>query len=92
MEPNTTAPRQTADADGRYSNFFKVGHNAFEFLLDFGQAYVDGAGDAVHTRIVTTPPYARALADLLLKSLHHYESNFGPIPRAPEQESMEESD
>jgi len=91
MEPNTIAPRPT-DADGRYSNYFKVGHNAFEFLLDFGQAYVDAGGDAVHTRIVTTPPYARALADLLLKSLRHYEANFGPIPRAQEDEALEESE
>lgn len=25
------------ELEGRYANTFKVGHNAFEFLVDFGQ-------------------------------------------------------
>src|SRR5690349_1006835 len=26
--------------DGRYSNYLTIGHNAFEFLFDFGQFYI----------------------------------------------------
>jgi hypothetical protein len=25
--------------EGEYANYFKVGYNAFEFILDFGQFY-----------------------------------------------------
>ncbi len=85
MEPNSVVPRQTTDAVGRYSNSFKVGYNAFEFLLDFGQSYMDSDGESVHTRIVTTPPYAKALSELLIESLRYYETNFGQIPQASEE-------
>jgi len=87
MEPKSVVPRQPV-ADGRYSNFFKVGCNAFEFLLDFGQAYADSDEDNVHTRIVTTPTYARALSELLIASLRHYERHFGQIPYEPEEEPV----
>ena len=39
--------------EARYSNDFKVGHNAFEFLLDFGLFYPDSSEARLHTRIVT---------------------------------------
>jgi len=32
-------PQETSKIEGRYANYFKVGHNAFEFVLDFGQYY-----------------------------------------------------
>ena len=32
--------------EGRYANLFHVGHNAFEFLLEFGQQ-----DRGIHTRI-----------------------------------------
>lgn len=73
--------------EGHYSNYFKIGFNAFEFLLDFGQAYVESDDDAVHTRIITTPPYARALAELLLRTLNEYESDYGHIRRSAEVEA-----
>ena len=70
-------------AEGHYSNFFKVGFNAFEFVLDFGQAYHETEGEAIYTRIITTPPYARALAELLLRTLDQYEADYGDIWREP---------
>jgi len=27
----------TGELEGRYANYFQVGHNAVEFVLDFGQ-------------------------------------------------------
>ena len=68
------------DREGRYSNYFKVGFNSFEFILDFGQAYEGGSAELHHTRIITGPAYAKALAHLLLDSLAAYERTCGAIP------------
>jgi hypothetical protein len=37
--------------EGRYANFFQIGHNAAEFLLEFGQE----EGRIIHTRIYMSP-------------------------------------
>jgi uncharacterized protein DUF3467 len=66
--------------NGRYSNYFKVGHNAFEFLFDFGQIYTDDEPAPVHTRIITTPFYAKTLLTLLRRSIAEYERSIGAIP------------
>ena len=65
--------------EGRFANYFKVGHNAFELLLDFGQFYPEGEREQLHTRIVTTPTYAKALMCVLRDSIAQYEQAFGPI-------------
>jgi hypothetical protein len=65
--------------EGKYANYFQIGHNAFEFLLDFGQLYADGKGEQIHTRIVTSPSYAKELLKVLGESVEQYEKNFGPI-------------
>lgn len=67
--------------EGRYANYFKVGHNAFEFVLDFGQLYSEGEEPQLHTRIVTSPAYAVAMAATLHKSIADYESTFGLISK-----------
>ena len=68
------------EREARYSNYFEVGFNEFEFLLDFGQAYEGVPGALHHTRIITGPAYAKALAHLLLGALAAYEQTHGPIP------------
>jgi len=66
--------------EGRYTNCFNTGFNAFEFVLDFGQ-YFPGAGDPQwHTRVITSPPYLKALFETIGESLTQYESTHGPIP------------
>ncbi len=65
--------------EGKYANYFEVGYNAFEVLIDFGQLYVDGANKQVHTRVVTSPPYAKELLRLLGETIRQYEEGFGPI-------------
>ncbi len=75
------------DADhpnGRYANYFKVGHNSFEFLLDFGQLYAMSWPKSLHTRIITTPVYAKTLLGILQESIDRYEQGFGTIPRGDE--------
>lgn len=65
--------------EGRYANYFKVGYNAFEFVLDFGQHYTEGKGAQLHTRIVTGPGYAKELLMFLQERIEKYESDFGVI-------------
>ena len=68
--------------EGRYANYFKVGHNAFEFLLDFGQFYAETKKAQLHTRIITSPIYAKALLEIIRESLDRYEQTFGAIQKA----------
>lgn len=71
---------------GHYANVFQIGHNAFEFVIDFGQQY--GADDHArfHTRIVTAPAHVQTLIDTLADSLAHYRGEFGD-PSAPREEA-----
>jgi len=59
--------------EGRYTNFFQIGHNAFEFLLEFGQQ-----GGKIHTRLYLSPPHARMLSDLLNDALRKHAKIYGP--------------
>ena len=67
------------ELEGRYSNYFKVGYNAFEFVLDFGQHYTEDEAIQFHTRIVTGPSYAKALLEFLQDCIDKYELDFGVI-------------
>lgn len=72
-------PKEYQDAnplEGRYANYFKVGYNAFEFILDFGQRYSEGEDAKSHTRIVTSPVYAKAFLETLGNSVEQYERSF----------------
>jgi hypothetical protein len=74
----------------RYANAFNIGHNAFEFVLEFGQQLSEEEEVAMHTRIVTHPIYARALHASLGDSLLRYESEFGWCGHAlPDESAME---
>jgi hypothetical protein len=74
--------QDSGQPNGRYANYFKVGHNAFEFLFDFGQIHTEGRPAPLHTRIITTPAYAKTLLALLQESVDQHEQNFGVIPSA----------
>jgi hypothetical protein len=65
--------------EGRYANYFQVGHNAFEFVLEFGQLYRDGEAPALHTRIIANPAYAKQFLQVLGDALHAYERSFGEV-------------
>jgi hypothetical protein len=65
--------------EGRYANYFHVGHNAIEFLFDFGQLYEEGEHELFHTRVVTSAPYAKEFLKVLSESIEQYERTFGPI-------------
>ena len=63
-----------------YANCFKVGYNALEFLLDFGQLYEAAEAEYFHTGIVTSPGHAKNLLYTLRDSIAGYEEDFGTIP------------
>jgi hypothetical protein len=73
-------PQGSGVLEGRYANYFKVGHNAVEFLLDFGQFYPEAEHARLHTRIITSPTYAKALLKILRESIGRHEQVFGAIP------------
>lgn len=61
--------------EGRYANYFEVGHNAVEFIVDFGQLYEESKDAKIHTRIVTSPMYAKALMEVLEESLSQFDEH-----------------
>jgi hypothetical protein len=79
MSQENESPPATGELEGRYANYFKVGHNAVEFLLDFGQFYPGSAEVHFHTRIISIPVYAKALLQTLGESIAQYEQTFGAI-------------
>ena len=70
---------EVAGGEARYANFFKIGYNAFEFVLAFGQSYAELEQEQVHTRLVMGPGYAKELLRVLHQSLANYERDFGTI-------------
>ncbi|MBV9500880.1 MAG: DUF3467 domain-containing protein [Acidobacteriaceae bacterium] len=72
-ESNHRQPARSPSAkEGRYANFFQVGHNEFEFLIEFGQQ-----DRGIHTRIYVSPQYAHVLSELLAETLRQHELEFG---------------
>jgi hypothetical protein len=68
----------------RYSNYFEVGHNAYEFLIDFGQYQPEAAEVVLHTRIAVGPTHAKLLATTLSGAVALHEADNGPIAEASE--------
>jgi hypothetical protein len=68
----------TSALEARYANYFKVGHNATEFIVDFGQFHT---GSNLHwlTRIVTGPFFVKELERMLGESIRAYEAHYGEI-------------
>jgi Protein of unknown function (DUF3467) len=64
--------------EGKYANYFQIGQNAVEFVIEFGQLYADETVPLLHTRIVTNPSYAKTLLTLLQDALAEHEAQFGP--------------
>lgn len=71
------------DPQGKYANYFDVGVNANELVIDFGQFYGRGTQPTVHTRIVTTAAYGRELLGMLARSMRELESHAVSLPLQP---------
>lgn len=81
-ELSNAARNRPKRLEGRYANYFEVGHNAFEFIFDFGQYHPENEEAHMHTRIVTGPVYAKLLAELLKDAVDRFESEHGMIQPA----------
>lgn len=70
-----------ASPHGRYANNFRIGFNAHEFLLDFGQLGEEPEDDVgrYHTRIVVVPINSKRLLSLLEGAVKRYEDTFGTV-------------
>lgn len=65
--------------EGKYANFFQVGYNAFEFVMDFGQFYSETEEAELYTRIITSPFYAKNFLETIKESIEQYENEIGII-------------
>jgi hypothetical protein len=80
VQPKAETAMQDFDSiEGKYTNYFQIGQNAIEVIVEFGQLYSDEPFPLLHTRIITSPSYARDLLKLLAEALAQYESHYGPI-------------
>jgi hypothetical protein len=66
---------------GKYSNYCRVGQNAMEFVIDFGERYGEQDPPMFHTRIVTTPTSMKAMLAAMQESV---ELNNRRFPQNPE--------
>jgi hypothetical protein len=79
-------PKARASARARtplasYTNYFEVGHNAYEFLIDFGQYQPEVEEVAPLARIVLGPTHAKLLAATLTAAIENHEAEHGSIPQ-----------
>ena len=80
MPPSTKHDTSRRKAPlARYVNYFEVSHNAFEFLVDFGQYQPEGATVQVHSRMATSPTHAKLLCAVLANALLQFEHEHGEI-------------
>jgi hypothetical protein len=63
---------------GQYANYFKVGYNAVEFVIDYGQFFNGDDETALCGRIITSPSYVRCLIDTLSDAMIDFERKHGP--------------
>lgn len=84
MNENARSRTSRHDIEGKYANYFKVGHNPVEFLIDFCQFYRDNEEIKHHTRIITSPVYAQALMETLRDAIIQYEKTYGKIIKEDE--------
>jgi hypothetical protein len=69
-----------------YANYFEIGHNAFEFLIDAGQLEPQSGTFQLMSRIAVGPVHAKLLAQLLARSIAQYEAAHQEIPDITEPE------
>ena len=68
MNYESEAFRNDTKLEGRYPNYFKVGHNNFEFVLGAGHFYPENEHAQLHTRIVTSSTHAKAMLETIQKN------------------------
>lgn len=89
MPARPSPPRASLEpsrpALAQYSNYFAVGQNAFEFLIDFGQFAAEAGAVHFHTRVATAPAFAKLLLETLEAAIRAHEAEHGDIGSAFDQ-------
>jgi len=86
MSYTSKASNDACGTEGKYTNHFEIGHNVYTFVIDFGQTFTERDEPLIHTRIVTSPTYAKDLLETLRDSIANYEQTFGAIKNGTEDE------
>ncbi len=76
LEPHMEKPLRL---EAKYANYFQVGQNTREFIIEFGQFHVEDSDPLVHTRIVTAPSFAKSFLTALAEAVASHEERYGPI-------------
>ncbi len=88
MTPPALAPATNGAPLAVYANYCEVGHNAFEFLLDFGQFRPETDSVHVHSRIVAGPVQAKLFARLFSDAVERFEAAHGPIAEVTDDDAL----
>ena len=67
---------------GTYSNLAIISHSSSEFIVDFIRIMPNMPKAKVQSRIILTPEHAKRLQMALEDNIRKYESHFGPIKKA----------
>jgi len=76
MGPKKRTSWESQMLEGRYANYFKIGYNAFEFVIEFGQYYSENEEAELYSRIITSPTYAKELLRILADSVSQYKKKY----------------
>ena len=77
FETGTTADLSD-QPDARYVNYFAIGFNALEVVLEFAQSY-GTAKLPPSVRLVMSPVYAKEFLTMLAAAIGEYERSFGKL-------------
>ncbi len=70
------SPGSYRQTRGQYANYFEIGHNAFEFVIEFSQFYPESEETELYARIIISPGCAKALYSTLGESIEQYKQDF----------------
>jgi hypothetical protein len=70
MSDQDPVPAEARPRESRYANYFEIGFNPHEVIIDCGQYYAGDAKPLIHTRLITSPAYAQSLLELLRETLY----------------------
>ncbi len=70
------------EAEGIYSNMVLISHSPSEFIIDFARVMPGAPKAKIFSRIVMTPPNAKALLETLDRNVKMYEEKHGKVKLA----------
>ncbi|MCP4341203.1 MAG: DUF3467 domain-containing protein [Desulfobulbaceae bacterium] len=73
------SPSKGDELQAFYANSFRVGYNAYEFVLDFGQFFPENGEEQYHARIITNPNYVESLLGILKEAIEQYQKKHGHL-------------